>query len=297
MAFFALDEWYSRTQTTFCIKKNYLDESLNTVEVLFVGSSHIQSAINPAFINKKSCNLAFGGQPMSIDYFILEKYIAQMPKLTTIFYEISPHRFYIDLSANTWNSYIYANQYGIDYNTTPSLLKNQLLIGGDIKFFSSIFFDFCNPNSFKFNVNKFGFTTNEFNDRFLILKHNKMAIDTTYQMQHTFEDQTNFIKNNSFLKRTVDLCKKHHKKLVFITTPFYKTYSNQLSPEVMDQLKKAINPYITDAGIPYLDFSKDERFTVIDFKDDNHLRPAGATKITTIINNYINQETLSPTLK
>ncbi|MEY3417316.1 MAG: hypothetical protein RL060_1428 [Bacteroidota bacterium] len=267
-----------------------MDANLTNIEVLFLGSSHLQSAINPAFINKKSCNLALGGQPMAIDYFILEKYITQMPNLNTVFYEISPHRFYIDLKPNHWNSYIYANEYDIDYNTKPSLLKNNVIIAGDIKFFSSIFFDFCKPNSFKFNVNKFGFTTNEFNDRFAILQYNRLAIDTTYQMQHTFDDQENFKKNDFFLKQTIDLCKKHHKEIVFITTPFYKTYTNQLRPEIAAQVQKTVQGYALQSGIHYLNFSKDERFTITDFKDDNHLRPSGATKITKIINQYINQK-------
>jgi len=285
--FFASVEVYCRTKTTFAIKKHYLESNLNSIEVLFLGSSHSQNAINPEFISKKSCNLAYGGQPISIEYFLLDKYIDKIPHLKTVFFEISPHRFYNDLNISDWNGRIYVNLYGIDYSVKELSIKNYSLLFSNFKYFTSIFYDFCNPFANKYDLNEFGFVINNFSDRFYKLKYDPAEIKKTFKMPHTFKNMTDFKKNINYLDKIIERCKVKNIEIIFITTPFYKTYLSQIPIESKNRVDSITRKYVTEFGIKYFDFSKDSTFTVYDFKDDNHLNSLGAKKFSSKIDRLL----------
>ena len=151
LVLFFLNEYYCRTQTTFGIKRKYIENNINSIKVLILGSSHSQNGLNPEFIKYKSSNLAFGGQEISIDYFLLDKYIDQMHNLKTVIFEVSPFRFYIDHNIDSWNGHIYSNLYNINYKITSSFsIKDFSLIISDPIFFTSSVIDYINPFAFKY---------------------------------------------------------------------------------------------------------------------------------------------------
>lgn len=288
LVFYTANELYCRTATTFAIKKMQFENNLNSVEVLFLGSSHTQNALNPEFISKKTCNLAFGGQPISIDYYLLDKYIDRMPKLKTVFFEVSPHRFYNDLDITAWNGYIYSNLYDIDYKVKPISFSNYSLVFSNYKFFNSIFIDYCNPKSYKYRINEYGFIVNDFNDRFHKLKYDSIRISQSYKMLHEFGDDKNFRINKLFLKKLIVRCKSKDVEVVFLATPLYKTYLDKIPADAKNEVAGLVNKYINEFGISKIDFSEDAKFNIHDFKNDNHLNPDGAKKMTMKTDSLIN---------
>ena len=280
-------EFYCRTQTTFGIKKEFLEKYLDSIEILIFGSSHNQNAINPEFLNRKTCNLAFGGQPISIDYYLLDKYIEKMSRLSTVFFEVTIFRFYDDLNSSAWNGHIYSNIYNINYKVESLSLKNYLLVYSDYQFFSKIFYDYCNPNSYKYKLNRFGFVTNDFNDRFEKLKYDTLEINKTFVMTHNFDNRLNFQINKEFYLNSIKKCLNKHIKVVLITPPLYGTYSKHIPVNAKKEIDSLIYSFVTKYGIQYFDYSCDNRFKVYDFKNDNHLNSSGAEKFSKIINNEI----------
>ena len=285
--FFISMEYYCRTQTNFGIKKKYLDSNSDQIELLILGSSHNQNAINPEFLNGKACNLAFGGQPISIDYYLLEKYIDKMPKLSTVVLEFSPHRFYNDLVPSEWNGHIYSVLYNIKHKTEPISLKNYSLVFSDYTFFSSIFYDYCNPYAFKYKTNQYGFVTNDFNDRFEKLKYDTALINKTYTMQHSFYSRANFILNKEFYIKAIRKCQEKGVKVIFITPPFYKTYTEKIPINAKHEVDSLAADFVAKYGVKYFDYSSDNRINIYDFKNDNHLNSTGAEKFTKLINTEI----------
>ena len=283
-------ELYCRTQTTFAIKKNYLKKNLGTIETLILGSSHSQNGINPEFLKAKSCNLAFGGQPISIDYFLLVKYVDQMKNLKTILFEVSPHRFYTEFNASQWNGHVYSNLYDIKYKVENLSVKNYSFVLSDVNYFSTIFIDNFNPKIPKPKLNKFGFMTNDFKDRFSKLKNDSLQIDKTFKMKHQFDNQENLKINIAFLNKIIEKCKKNNIKIIFLVTPFYHTYSSKIPLKAENQMYNLLTRFTNKYGILYYDFSNSKQFTLKDFKNDNHLNPDGAKKFTVIMDSLLNHQ-------
>jgi hypothetical protein len=283
-------ELYCRTQTAFVFKKKHLDNNLNSKEVLFLGSSYTANGINPEFIKAPSSNLAFGGQPISIDYFLLDKYIDQINKLKTVVFEVSPHRFYGKLNPDDWNGHIYSILYGINYKTESFSVKNYSFALADIKYFSTAFVNNYNPTIHKDVLNKYGFVENDFNDKFSKLNNDSIKIVKAFKMNHKFTNQNNFKLNTDFLIKIIEKCKDKKVKVVFINTPFYATYNSKIPVQANRQVQNLITHFSKEYGIPYYDFSTSPRFILKDFKNDNHLNPIGAKKFSLIIDSLLTNQ-------
>lgn len=286
--FFFIIEYYGRANTIFGIKKKYLEGNLNSIQTLILGTSESQCAINPDLLNTMACNLAFDGQPISINYYLLNKYIDEMSNLNTVFLEVNSVKFYDDLNIAEWNGYIYSIFYNIKYKVDPLSLKNYSLVYSNYQYFTTIFFNYFNPFSYKYHINKFGYITNDFYDRFEKIKFDTALIDETFVMRYKFEDQNNFSLNKEFYKKIIEKCMHKGLKVVLITPPLYKTFSNQIPNKAKMEINSFILNLIEEYNLKYFDFSCDNRFNLYDFKDDNHLNSNGAKKFSGIINTILN---------
>lgn len=281
-------EYYAQNKTTFSIKKKFLESNLTSTEVLILGSSHSQNAINPRYLKSRKCaNIAFGGQPIAIDYFLLEKYIDKMANLKIVVFEISSHRFFEDLNLSTWNAHIYSNLYDIDYKVEKFSIKNFSLLFSDPRFFSDIFIDYINPNSYKYKLNKYGFVENDFNDRFLKLKYDSIKINNSYTRQYDFKQTKYNSINEEFVIKTIEKCRKRGIKIIFITTPVYKTFSSKIPNKIAKYTNSLTNKLCAKYHIDYYNFLTNKKFKVNDFKNDNHLNSDGAKKFTFIMDSLI----------
>jgi hypothetical protein len=280
-------EFYMTRSAAFSLKKNFLEDNLGTIEVLVLGSSHSQNSVNPAFLKNKTSNLAFGSQPISIDYYLLDKYIDQMPKLKIVFIDVSPHRFYKDLNPSDWNGHIYSNLYDIKYNVEQYSVKNHSFFFSHPSFFTKSFLTILNPYSYKYKYNEYGFVVNDFNSRFSQLNYNIEQIDTSYIMPFDFQEIEYKKTNEHYLKMIIKRCKINDIKLIFINTPVYKTFSNKMPVEATQYVDSLMNQYNNVYGTKYYDFSEDKKYQIYDFKNDNHLNSDGAKKFTTEIDSLI----------
>lgn len=289
LVLFLLNEYYCRNMTTFAVKKDYLEKNCNAIEVLILGSSHSQNGINPEFLNKKSCNLAFGSQAISMDYFLLDKYIDKMPKLKIVLMEVSPFRFYGDHDITKFNGYIYSNIYKINYKQSSLSLKNYSLVLSNYKYFTSIFYDYLNPYSYKYFVNAQGFVTNDFNDRFDKLKYDSIKINQSFSMEHSFENKELFRMNDLFMKKLIRKCNAKKVKVILLSTPVYKTYQNKIPVNAIMEVDSLLHKYQIEFGVKSIDFSENKDFNIYDYKNDNHLNSNGAKKLTKKIDSLLLQ--------
>lgn len=285
-------EYYCHTSTTFIIKKNYLENNKDKIQTLFFGSSHFQNGINPQYIRQNAANISFGGQPMSIDYLLLEKYCSEMKNLKTVFFEISPHRFYHDLNSKEWNGHIYTIAYEIKYKNDIFSMKNYSYIISDFKYFSTIFFDNFSSSSIKPKLNKYGFIMNDFNDRFSKLKYDSIKINKTFKNSTKYLNQNNVKLNTIFLNKFVKLCKEKNIKIIFVSSPFYQTYVKSIPLHAKKQVNAIVNDISIHNKIPFYDYSTSKEFRLKDFKNDNHLNPDGAKKFTMIIDSLLMNKTI-----
>lgn len=285
--YFILAERYLLTGTEFAIKKNYIENNKSTVEVLVLGSSISQDAVNPQYLKNKAANLSNGGQPLTINYYLLEKYIQQMPVLKTVFLEVSPHNFYSDLPDDNWNTYIYSRFYNIPYKTEHFSFKKYTVLFSNFKFFNNIFFSYWNPFAYQYKVNEYGSIVNDYNDRFEELNYDEEKIKNTFEMNTSFYTSNLFQLNENTIKRIIGLCNDHQVRLILFSPPVFSTYRDHIPPSKMEQVNNSLDQLTKEFHISYHDYAADKRFVVTDFKNDNHLNSTGAEKFSKMLNEHL----------
>lgn len=90
------------------------------------------------------------------------------------------------------------------------------------------------------------------------------------------------------LYHMIILCQRHNLRPVLITTPYLKEYMEQIrehDPTFLDDFYGIIDQIIGSTGVPYFDYSSDDRFvgSYELFHDVDHLNRDGARHFTAIV--------------
>jgi hypothetical protein len=67
--------------TSFTVKRDLVEQNLDSTELVAIGTSKIFAGINPSNLDYFAINLANNSQSSYYDIKILEKYIDKLPKL------------------------------------------------------------------------------------------------------------------------------------------------------------------------------------------------------------------------
>ena len=92
------------------------------------------------------------------------------------------------------------------------------------------------------------------------------------------------------LDKIVNWSKQKKVKVVFVTTPTYKTYYNRINAAQWDNTHKIIeNICRKNSNCQYINLLKNEGnlFTEKDFSDADHLSETGAEKMSKLINQFL----------
>ena len=86
----------------------------------------------------------------------------------------------------------------------------------------------------------------------------------------------------------IDICREEHVLPVMITTPFLNEYNDVVAkknPAFYEDFYGIINEVSAQTGVPYYDYSRDERFSwdYSLFSDTTHLNRDGGLKFTKIV--------------
>ena len=286
----------------FKTKADYIKEHKKEIEVLFLGSSHTQYAINPRLIEAdgRVMNLAYGGQTIKLNKMLLDKFSPEMKSLKYLMIELD----YFSLEHSTGNEEyrqpLYQTFYGIaggdgDWWTRYFFTKE------DLMFFAqsaalNVWNYFKNPD---YAVNEWGFIENNVNYQFARMNYDEDEICRTLphrlQGSHPHESVENFETNAAFVDSLLQFCADNDIRPIFIGYPVYKSYYYFERPvkqaRRLHYIKQAMKHY---PNLLFWDFEQDSRFAVHDFWDDDHLDVSGANKLSEIINEKLKETNTSP---
>ena len=68
----------------YSYKRQYVENHLNDIRVLLLGSSHVEEGVNPALLGEGAFNMAISARLNEYDAAIAEKYVPQMPNLKAV---------------------------------------------------------------------------------------------------------------------------------------------------------------------------------------------------------------------
>ncbi|WP_457268076.1 hypothetical protein [Pedobacter sp. UYEF25] len=274
----------------YSFKNNYLNAKSNTIEVLFLGSSHIYFGIDPEYITRKSFNGAHISQSLNFDLAILEKYNDRWENLKYVIIPIDYFSMYSTLEDGIENWRVKNYRIYYDISTFGNYWSGFEIFNGKLPT------NILRAKSYLFNkksditCNKFGFGTS-YNSQ-----DSKDLIETgkTAAKRHTIKlenNQTIFSENIQTVKSIIEFAKNHNVKIIFITCPAYLTYSENLNPIQLDNSVNIIKQLSAkNTNTAYYNFLTDKTFIAKDFYDGDHLNEIGAKKLTLKIDSIISNK-------
>jgi len=230
-------------------KRNYMDSHSDEIEVLVLGSSHSLYGINPKYFSQKTYNMAYVSQSLDLDYKILEKYQDRFKNLKTIIVDISYFSLYATLETGpeSWR----AKNYNIYYDIPTSKATNNFEV-------------LTNKLDVNYSRMKSYYTKKIKNDKAFIdstftakmyngwisLKPAKTTDDleetgVAAAERHTYDitERSKVETHNEqtyVLGKIVNWSKQKNVKVVFVTTPTYKTYYSRINADQWDNTHKII---------------------------------------------------------
>lgn len=272
--------------SSYATKKYFLEQQLDSVETLVLGSSQTFNGINPAEFKSKTFNLANVSQTIFYDKRLTLKYLPKLPKLKTVIINISYFSFFYQIAdiKENWRDYYYANHFGTRYNN---------LEYGSLSNYS--FFALYQPmHSLKLAINKF-----KDSDAIEILSNGyqpkyvqELINDSVGKSRVDIHNKEYFPKRKKEIEDDLsDFIKQLKNKninIIFVTTPVFKTYSKYCNKDILSNNIAFINQLCSRYNYRYLNFFTDSRFVKDDFFDNDHLKNNGAMKLSKIISDSLN---------
>ena len=125
------------------------------------------------------------------------------------------------------------------------------------------------------------------------LSSEKTVSDSTGKREAEYNDKiisdgkAEYDKIYSMLDNFVYECSKRNVEVVFFTVPAYKTYYDHINAENVKKSTDAVLSLCKKYNCKYYNYLEDQRFTITDFKNDDHLNFIGAEKFSKILNEDI----------
>jgi hypothetical protein len=280
-------------QNNYNFKKTCLENRLDSVEVLILGSSQAMYGINPEFFSTKAFNLSNASQSLYYDTRLALRYYERMPSLTHVIITVSYFSFDYQVidGPEEWRDFYYSQFWNIKYPEVSNYdIRNYsrialyrpdssflyLLQGFDVSLVR------CSPN---------GDLEMDTADNYLnisdSLGYERVRLHTTYSRKKHFND------NVSDLEFLVAQLKKRKIKPVIVTPPVFSTYYKFVDNAKVKENQEAISMICLKYNLEHHDYFKDSRFVQEDFFDNDHLNFVGAEKFSRILDKEIVMSPLS----
>ena len=259
----------------YSYKKNYLDTHSSEIETLFLGSSHTYYGVNPEFIKSNSFNSAHVSQSLDYDIQILRKYEKRTDKLKYVFVPIDYFSLYnrLESGGESWR----IKNYIIYYNFNKSFkFKNdfELLNGKLIENIQKIV-KFYGYHKSEIICNKLGWGTRYNSKKNMDL----FATGKAAAKRHAKKKKSFFNENVALLNEIISIAQSKRVKVIFYTSPAYKTYVSKLNKQQLQRTVTTItNIASSNTNVKYFNFLSDKSFDAKDFFDADHLNEIGAEK-------------------
>jgi hypothetical protein len=272
---------------SYNIKRSYLENQLNEIQILVLGSSETLWGVNPSCFELKAFNVANISQSLYYDDQLMEKYIDRLPSLKIVIITISYFSLGYQLNnSENWRDYFYYHFWGIHNKyiscvnpNTISLVslysvpttREYLFKGFDVKLTDSPYSDgWVEKNSIYNSVNN-----PLINDSVGYLRVN---------VHNSMLSSKNYYDNTEILDNMLHILRNRKIEPVLITIPVYKTYSKYVDSIIDSRNKNIINKLCDKHKCRYFNYFTDYRFTINDFFDNDHLNSRGAQKFSKILN-------------
>ena len=286
LVWLALEVFYRQAPNNYSYKDQQLQKVAPFTKTLIMGDSHAFYGINPVYFKDPTFNLSNISQSLLTDELLLEKHIANLPALKTVFINIS----YFTLSAkendleSNWRKYFYYHSMGIRAPSISFWNPKRYSMALIQRFDKSI--DLVQQYYKNHNIvsaTPLGYGKQDMSN----IVQDKEAISVVIANKHE-DNSLDFKHNTARLQRIIALCKKYGVGVVLLEMPVYPAYYNFLDTEKKEKIKSVLHELsgVNDT-VFYLDLSTSPLFEKQDLRDADHLTNSGAKKCSILLNRYI----------
>ncbi|WP_452230586.1 hypothetical protein [Lacinutrix sp. MEBiC02404] len=304
-----VDGYFVKDDPAFEKYKFYNEKEKNTVDVLFLGNSHLANGVNTKIINAKcklsSYNLGLRATNIFHTYYnLVEALKNQKPKLVVIenftFLENAAESEFLNEEGK-----MFVKNYGAIHAKKPGLNKfeeiNLAYKENKLYNFFNLFrghenwSDLENQSKVLYKYTSSNFKDKDYKDHYqslkILRKERASKIDNL-----KIKDTINISKDQEvFIERIIKLSQEHDFELLFVTIPFYNNYYAKIEDQ-LKQVNKKLNAIIKEHNnVKFLDLNTMSDFSRTYFLDEKpsrnqHLNYKGGIKATNILANYVNKE-------
>ena len=276
----------------YSYKSKYLDQHAGEIETLILGSSHTYRGINPDYISGKAFNASYVSQSLNYDYEILKKYQNKLSNLKTIVLPISYFTLFskIELGLESWRVKNYHIYYHIHNGGLVSdyfeVLSNKPKV--NLKRIYGYYF----KHKVTVTCSTLGW------GKIYKSKKSRDLAETgiTAAKRHTrgdihSEDQQQLLKENMLILNTmIKWCKNKNVKILLFTPPAFISYRQNINSEQYNFTVNTVkNLALQYDNLRYINLFDDPEFVSTDFYNADHLNPAGAEKLSKLINQKLKE--------
>ncbi len=271
--------------------KKQITTQQDDIKVMVLGSSQMQSAVNPEHLDKFTVNYGSTSQHHKEDNFIMQQSMDRFPNLETIVFELSyahlelPHH-----GKHFWKNTVYLKYYGVNVFERKTYFKDKLVFLSSPSIYSKAFVDKYIRKVAPAEFNDFGYRLNNHNGGFSRLAYNEEKIAKRNFLIREKESPTIFAQNTPFFYEMIETAQANKKNVVVTCLPLYKTYLNKRNIEILKRRDSVLNDIIIKFPDVKILFTEQDTLTfrARDFINENHLNASGAEKFTKKLNQVLN---------
>ncbi len=292
IAWCVLEHKLSQIPNSYSKKRASLEKQTDSIQALFLGTSHTYHGVNPDYFSCYGFNLADYLQTIYYDKRLTLKYIDKMPRLKVVGIEVCYFSLYYQLRhhpVESWRDYFYSQYWGINYKDLPV---------GELKRYSKV--ALYTPEKVKEYVRsgfKVDLAPNLTGKGYMPLdtlptgKENLMLTSaegrTRIKLWQETIDTTQYAAIVSDLEDFVKELRRRKIEVFFINTPCLPVVTTLCDPRILQKNKTAIDDLCTRYNCRYFDYFTDNRFGANEFSDVDHLNLTGARHFSEVINTEV----------
>jgi hypothetical protein len=243
-------------------------------------------------MNYKTFNLANSSQSLNYDWLILNKHKNSIKKLKYLIIPIDFCSLYynIEEGPEKWK----VKNYSICYDISKDLIpQNFEILSGKVSNNILRVYNYFLNNKTDLSCNQFGFGISNTSKQ----NHDLIETGKSAAIRHTVDIKKynfTYLNNVRIINHFTEFAKNRKIKLIFITSPGYFSYVQNLNKIQLKNTYSIIqNLSKMNKSIYYFDFLKDKSFIAKDYFDADHLNEIGAKKLTMKLDSIIYKIELS----
>ena len=270
-----------RIPNDYVYKKNYLDQHSGGIQILFFGSSDAYFGLNPVYFPPSTFNASHISQSLDLDLAILNMYKNNLDSLKIIVLPISYPTLWTRLedSEEAWRIKNYTLYYGMDAKSLKNyseLLSNKFIIN------LQRLYEYYFQNKNEITTSELGWGTTYKSGNVVDLREAGKIAAKRHTHSDIFSEENIkiFEENLKILNSFSAFCNQRNIKLIFLITPAYYTYRENMNPEQLNKMLETMNDFVKNhPNFYFFNWMDDPDFVAKDFFDANHLNEIGAEKL------------------